>query len=311
MSTNPGIRWALAVLTALLLSTVSAIAAFAEPLVTPAWVKQHLADKNLVVLDVYDSARQAEFASGHIPGALFTDFEKDGWRAKVGAAPGMLPPVAEAEKIIGGFGIENNTYVVIVPGGRQGGDFNASARIYWTLKALGHDQVSILQGGDKAWFASEANPLATGPTTAAAKMFVAHFRRNYLATRDDVKRALRSRDVVLIDARPPAQFQGKAKSPVVRVAGTLPGAVNLPIADLLTPDGTQPADAATIDRVLAKAGVKTTGKQISFCNTGHLASGPWFVLHELKGNKQMSLYAGSMSDWTSDPKLPVENQPHS
>jgi thiosulfate/3-mercaptopyruvate sulfurtransferase len=282
-----------------------------EPMVDTAWLKQHLNDKNLVVLDVYDGDQQALFATGHIPGALFTDFSKDGWRAKVGAAPGMLPPIKGAEKIIGGFGIDNKSQVVLVPGGRKGGDFNASARIYWTLKALGHDQVSILKGGDKAWFADETNPVATGPTTATAKKFVAHFRRSYLATRGDVKRVLRTHDAVLIDARPPAQFEGKAKSPDVRVAGTLPGAVNVPIEELLTKDGTQPADSATIDKVLAEAGVKTAGKQISFCNTGHLASGPWFILHELKGNQQMSLYAGSMSDWTSDRKLPVENQPHS
>jgi thiosulfate/3-mercaptopyruvate sulfurtransferase len=263
-----------------------------------------------VIVEVYDGNQRAVFASGHIPGALFTDFSHDGWRAKVGAAPGMLPPIAQAEKIIGGFGIDNQSHVVLVPGGRERGDFNATARIYWTLKALGHDDVSILDGGDKAWFAGETNPVATGPAAAKAKKFVAHFRRSYLATRDDVKRALRTHDAVLIDSRPPAQFEGKAKSPVARVAGTLPGAVNLPVANLLMPDGTRLADAATIDRELAKARVKTTGKQISFCNTGHLASGPWFLLHEIRGNKEMSLYVGSMSDWTSDPKLPVENQPH-
>ena len=104
---------------------------------------------------------------------------------------------------------------------------------------------------------------------------------------------------------------GKKKSPAARVAGTLPGAVNLPVEYLEAADGTRLADKVTIAAQMTKAGVKTTGKQISFCNTGHLASGPWFILHEIEGNKQVSLYAGSMSDWTSDIKLPVKNEPHS
>jgi len=55
--------------------------------------------------------------------------------------------------------------------------------------------------------------------------------------------------------------------------------------------------------------VKSGAKQISFCNTGHLASGTWFVLREIEGNRKVRLYAGSMSDWTSDIKLPVANKP--
>ena len=88
--------------------------------------------------------------------------------------------------------------------------------------------MSILDGGDKAWFADAANPTETGMMAATPKTFVARFRPEYLATRDEVKAALAARDTTLIDARPPAQFEGKAKSSSVRTAGTLPGAVNIP-----------------------------------------------------------------------------------
>jgi len=302
------IQLALAFITLL---SFSALAQAAQPLVGPNWLKQHLNDKNLVIIDVYDGNQRAAFAAGHIPGALFTDFLHDGWRVKVGAAPGMLPPIKDAEKLIGRFGAANNSYVVLVPGGREKADFNATARIYWTFKALGHDDVSILNGGDKAWFADATNPVAKGETAAQPKKFVAHLRPDYVASRDDVKRAIQHHDAQLVDARPPAQYEGKAKSSAVRVAGTLAGAVNAPAAALATPDGTRLADAATIDKVLAKAGVKSTGPQISFCNTGHLGAGTWFVLREIKGNTQARLYAGSMSDWTSDPALPVTKQPRS
>jgi thiosulfate/3-mercaptopyruvate sulfurtransferase len=310
MFSTRGMQLALAIGAALTLSPVTAASAAHQPLVTPAWLRQHLHDKNLVIIDVYDNDQQAAFATGHIPGALATAFLQNGWRTKVGGVKDMLPPIKDAEKLIGSFGVDNRSHVVLVPGGREKADFEAVTRIFWTFKVLGDDNVSILNGGDKAWFADASDPVATGATKAQPKKFVAHFRRSLLATRADVKRAIRSRDVQLIDARPPAQYEGKKKSPAVRVAGTLPGAVNVPAEQIVSADGTRLADAATIDAVLAKAGVKSSGKQITFCNTGHLASAPWFLLHEIKGNKQVSLYDGSMADWTSALKLPVMNAPH-
>jgi thiosulfate/3-mercaptopyruvate sulfurtransferase len=217
----------------------------------------------------------------------------------------MLPPIKDIERVVGGFGISNNSEVVLVPGGRQRADFEAVTRVYWTFKVLGHDKVTILNGGDKAWFADESNPVAKDATTAKPTTFVAHFQRNLLATREDVEKAIANHDVQLVDARQPAQFEGLSKSPVVEKASTLPGAVNAPAEQMIAADGTRLADAKTIDELLAKAGVRTSGKQISFCNTGHLASGPWFLLHEIKGNKDVSLYDGSMAEWTRDSKLPV------
>ena len=288
---------------------VAAPSVAAPPLVDVAWLLQHLSDPNLVILDVYDDADRSEFTAGHIPGALFTDFHGEGWLAKVGSAPGMLPPPNQAAKIIGRFGVDNRSHVVVVPGGHDHADFNAAARIYWTFKAFGDDNVSILDGGDKAWFADTSAPVATGANRAEPRTFVAHFRPGYLATRAEVKVELKTHRAQLVDARPSAQYEGSAKSPAVRVAGTLPGAINVPAESLISSDGTRLLDRVALDSMLAKAGVNPGAKQISFCNTGHLASGTWFVLREVEGNPNVKLYPGSMSDWTSDIKLPVVNGP--
>jgi thiosulfate/3-mercaptopyruvate sulfurtransferase len=196
--------------------------------------------------------------------------------------------------------------VVLVPGGRDHSDFNAIARVYWTFKVLGHDQVSILNGGDKAWFADRTAPVETGNgEQILARTFTAQLRPELLATREEVKQALDSKTVALVDARPQPQFEGKAKAPTVRVAGTLPGAVNAPATSLVAADGTRLVDQGTIRAILDKAGIKPKEEQISFCNTGHFAAGTWFVLHEVEGNSKAKLYAGSMSDWTGDPAAPV------
>ncbi len=303
------LRFALLALVLAFSGIAIAARAASPPLVDVAWLRQHLNDPGLVILDVHDNADRTEFAAGHIPGALFTDFEHDGWLTKIGSAPGMLPRPAEGAKLIGGFGIDNRSHVVVVPGGRDHADFNAAARVYWTFKAFGDDNVSILDGGDKAWFADTPAPVATGASRAEPKIFVAHLRPGYLATRAEVKQVLKTHRAQLVDARPPAQYEGKAKSSAVRVAGTLPGAINVPAEALVTADGTRLLDKAALEAVLAKAGVKPGAKQISFCNTGHLASGTWFVLREVEGNPNVKLYPGSMSDWTSDMKLPVVNGP--
>lgn len=289
-----------------LASALAGGAASAQALVDTAWLKQHLSDKNLVVLDVFAGDRRAEFAKAHIAGAQFTDFLGEPWRVAVaGGAQGLLPDEDAIAKHIGSFGIDNDTHVVLVPGGREKGDFNAAARVYWTFKVLGHDTVSILNGGEKAWFADPANPVASGTTQATPKRFAVHYRPELRATRAEVEQALTSKSAQLVDARPPAQYEGKAKSPAVRTAGTIPGAVNLSSASLQSADGTTLLPPSEIKALMAKAGAQSSGRQIAFCNTGHLAAGAWFVLHEVEGNKDARLYDGSMSDWASDPARPV------
>ena len=103
----------------------------------------------------------------------------DGWRVKVGAVAGLLPPPQAAPKrVIGGLGIDNDSHVVVVPGGRQKADFNAAARVYWTFKVLGHDNVSILDGGDKAGCRRRQSG-GQGRGHGAPKKFVARLRPEY------------------------------------------------------------------------------------------------------------------------------------
>lgn len=85
------LRFALLALVLAFSGIAIAARAASPPLVDVAWLRQHLNDPGLVILDVHDNADRTEFAAGHIPGALFTDFEHDGWLTKIGSAPGMLP----------------------------------------------------------------------------------------------------------------------------------------------------------------------------------------------------------------------------
>ena len=148
----------------------------ASPLVSTVWLKQHLSDPDLVVLDIrsaLDGGGADAYRAGHIPGAVHSDYDKAGWRVTRNNVPLMLPTIAELEKLIGETGIDEDSHVVIVPAGVHVLDFGAAARVYWTLKVMGHPRVSILDGGFAAWKADAANPVETGARPPSPKIFTA------------------------------------------------------------------------------------------------------------------------------------------
>ncbi|MGE5147986.1 MAG: sulfurtransferase [Candidatus Eiseniibacteriota bacterium] len=296
---------------ALLVATAfGASAEAAQPLVSVDWLEAHLGQPNLVVLDVRspEKGQPADlFERAHIPGAVHADYAKAGWRTTINGVPGMLPPKADLEKLIGGLGIDNKSHVVIVPAGTDSTEFGDATRVYWTFKVVGHENVSILDGGFRAWTADRTVPLEAGPSAPKAKSFVATIQPRYLATKAEVQQALKD-GTKLIDARPAAQYEGTAKSPVVKSYGTLPGAVNLEHSSLVSKDTGKFASSGTVKTLLAKLGVTSEGKEIAFCNTGHWASVAWFAASEVAGNKSAKMYDGSMAEWTADAADPVERK---
>ena len=275
----------------------AAVAHAAEPLVGPDWLHDHLGDPDLVVLDVRDSETGSSdelFASGHIPGAVHADYATAGWRTRVDGVAGMLPPVADVERLIGGLGIGNTTHVVIVPHGLTSSDFGAATRVYWTFDVMGDDNVSILNGGYAGWQAAGL-PVETGAGhTLAAVPFTARFRPELIATADDVANA-GTTGTKLIDARPTAQYRGQEVPANVGVAGTIPGALSLPNDRLVGPGGA--IGEPDLDRLLAQLDLHPTDAKITFCNTGHWASVDWFLLAKVGGDRTVRLYDGSMADW--------------
>lgn len=277
-----------------------------QPLVDAAWLQQNLGNESLVVLDVRDAVENVSpYAGAHIPGAISAPYSTAGWRLEVEGIPGQFPGVEPASELIGSLGIDNDDHVVIVAQGTDSSEFGAATRVYWTFKVLGHDAVSILNGGARAWEAAggEVTDVATVLESAT---FTPAFRQELLATTADVQTAL-ANGTPLIDGRPAAQYRGEAKSPVARVAGTIPGAVNIENGLLYDAQNASFADAATIAALAEGVGVGADEANIAFCNTGHWASIVWFGLHEVQGNANTRMYDGSLAEWTADPARPVEN----
>ena len=273
-----------------------------SPLVDVSWLKSRLDSPGIVVLDVRTPPN-----GGFIPGAVHSDYATAGWRTVVGGGAGMLPEPAVLEELIGGLGIGNGDHVVLVAAGANASDMGNATRVYWTFKMLGHDAVSVLDGGFAAWTAA-GGPVVPQPAERKPATFTAHPRSDLRATVAEVETAVKAGGTPLHDARSAEQFAGKAKSPQARAAGTIPGAVNLDIAPLFSAADHSFASAETVNAMAGQAGLPLQDQPITFCNTGHLASVSWFALSEIAGVPGVRLYDGSMSEWSADPDRPLQTE---
>jgi thiosulfate/3-mercaptopyruvate sulfurtransferase len=197
--------------------------------------------------------------------------------------------------------------VVIYSAGKNALDMGSSTRVFWTFKVLGHDNVSILNGGYAAYTANKKNKIQRGNNKPNPTTFTAHLRKDMIATKAEVEKA-KQEGYLLVDNRPHDQYMGINRHPKAKRNGTIPGAVNLPESWLTDNNGGEFRSAAELKKLYAVAHVPTHGKQITFCNTGHWASLGWFASAELLGDKHVKLYDGSMVEWSADKSLPMEDK---
>ena len=280
-----------------------------SPLITASQLAASLGRDDLCVIDCrFDLMRPADgrraWLDGHIPGAVYADLDKDlagPTSAKSGRHP--LPDVRRIEERLGQWGVGNNTEVVVYDAG--GGAI--AARAWWMLHWLGHGRVRLLDGGFSAW-QRDGYPVEAGPVSRPAATFTARPRHDKVITTADVAAALASDgDLVLLDARDGARFRGESE-PIDRVAGHIPGAVNLPFGGNLAADGRfrTPAELA---RRIEEALQQRKGRRWGvMCGSGvtacHLALAAVHAGLEMPG-----LYVGSWSEWIADPARPVADGP--
>jgi len=281
-----------------------------EPLVDVEWIKANSCGDGVRVLDIrnpLDGGSRTDYLKGHIPCAVHTDYLAGGWRGLVDKVPGQLPPTDKIAKLIGDLGIDNETHVVIYHHGKNAIDMGSATRVYWTMKVLGHDKVSILNGGYLAYAAIEGNKIEKGNNKVEAKTFKADLQEDMLVTAADVKNSLNDGKTTLVDLRPQHQFIGINRHAKSSRSGTIPGAKNLPESWMTVNGGGTFRTKTDLNKLYKVAKIDPDAVQISFCNTGHWASLGWFVNSELMGNSKSKLYDGSMVEWTNMADLPMQS----
>lgn len=274
-------------------------------LVTTGWLADRSSDPSIRICDVRwylaGSGRsgRAEYEKAHIPGAVFVDLDIDLAGPDDGRAGRHPLPAPEAfAAAMGRLGIDGTVHVVAYDD--AGGA--AAARLWWLLRAHGHEQVSLLDGGWSAWLA-EGRPTDPAPVTQVPRRFESRPVLRAALDLDGVRAAVRG-GALLLDARAPERYRGETE-PIDPRAGHIPGALNAPLAKNLEPDGRflQPGELAVYYRGLGAdrlAVVASCGSGVTACHTlfalDHSGVAPF---------PSARLYAGSFSEWSRRTELPV------
>jgi thiosulfate/3-mercaptopyruvate sulfurtransferase len=242
---------------------------------------------------------RAEYLEEHVPGAIFFDIDEIAdTKSKL---PHMLPPPEKFSSRMRSMGIGDGSRVVVYD---TAGLFSA-ARVWWTFRVMGHDDVTVLNGGLPKW-KREGLPLESGePRLRSTRHFTS--RRNADLVRDvfDMKTLLKDHSAQIVDARSAERFAGKAQEPRPGLrSGHIPGAHNLPYAKLLKQDGTLKSQAQ-IEALFSQAGVDLSKPVVTSCGSGITASVLALALAEI-GHRRTAVYDGSWSEWGADEKLPIE-----
>jgi thiosulfate/3-mercaptopyruvate sulfurtransferase len=281
----------------------SGAALAAPPLLSPAELSALLKDpvraEQLRIVDIRDPKT---YATQHLPEAQNAPYAQ--WRGPT-SNPGELPPLPKLTALVQQLGLSPQTHAVVVSSGADASDFGAAARVYWTLKVLGLKELSVLNGGVKAW-TQAGLPLGTKGSTVLPSDYAPTLDKSLIATREEVRAAIDSGKSRLVDARPAEFFSGQTRHAAAAVPGTLKGAVNLTHDSWFVPGtatfvGTD--KARQIAASLPAAPGSSAADTVSFCNTGHWAATNWFALSEVAGQKDVKLYAGSLVEWTRDAPL--------
>jgi len=272
----------------------------AAALVDGRWAVQNVANPNVVFLDV-QSARN--YQRRHVPGAIHTDYPDDGWRFFTEELGVVLPSPIEFARLVGGLGITNDSHVVLVATGGSERDMSVATDVFWTFTYFGHQEVSILDGGLRAFRSARGKVEKGEGTPRRATEYSPRRRARHLAEYDDVFGALGVS--VLVDHRPYANYLGINKANVTKTYGAIPGTKHLPTDWLMQDGGGRFRSRDQLLRLFAHAKIPTQGRVISIGDSSLEGSLGWFVMSQILGNRSAKLYAGGMAQWTCRGDNPV------
>lgn len=267
----------------------------APPLVDAAWLRQHLAEPHLRLIDLrwyLDRPGRPAYLAGHIPGAAFVELDDITGREGDGRHP--LPEREQFQSALRRAGVDRDSHVIVYD---DLGGFSA-ARLWWLCRYFDRDIASVLDGGLGAW----PGDLAAGeePAPPAGDFEAGEPRRDMVLSRADVLGRLGS--LRLVDARAPERYRGEVE-PMDPRAGHIPGAANVPWSANLGPDK-RFLPAEQLRARYEAAGIRDGEAAAAYCGSG-VSSAVDLLALELAGIRGVKLYNGSWSDWSRH-DLPVE-----
>jgi thiosulfate/3-mercaptopyruvate sulfurtransferase len=304
------------------------------PLVSTQWLADHLGRDDLVVIDASVatitlpdgrpgvlSGHEEYILIGHVPGAVFGDLIDD---LSIPDAPLRFtrPDPDEFAEAVGALGVDADTTVVVYDSALG----QWAARLWWLLRAAGHQRAVVLDGGLAKWRA-ERRPVQTGHVEPAPAAFAAAPRPELWADKREVEAVVAGESrATLVCASPRREFTGE-EAPRAR-AGHIPGSVSTPLRSLVDRDAntllrgdalasvlapvaeargigaTTAAATATTTRTATSTTTTAPGRIIAYCGAGIAASAAALAL-TIAGESDVAVYDGSLAEWAADPEAPL------
>ncbi len=281
------------------------VGATGPDLVSTDWLAANLRSPDLRVVDatyylpMQKKDARAEFVERHIPGAVFFDIDEIADTAR--DLPHMLPSPEKFASRVRKLGLGDGNRIVVY----DAHGMMSAARVWWTFRVFGHDDIAVLDGGLPKWL-REDRPVESGWPQPQERHFTA--RLNHVMVRDleQMRANLATRREQVLDARSAGRFEGT--EPEIwpgRRAGHIPGSRNLPFTDLLDPVEKTFLPAGELAKRLHGAGVDLSKPVVTTCGSGVTAAVLAFALH-LVGHRDVALYDGSWAEWGRPGDTPVE-----
>ena len=274
------------------------------PLLGAAELRRMDATRGLLIVDCrHDLPRPAwgatVYAEGHLPGAVFAALDRDlSGPVRPGTGRHPLPDPSDFARTLGSWGLAADSRVVAYDQGPGA----YAARLWWMLRSVGHRRVQVLAGGLAAWTDAGGALTKDVPALTPTAVLVREFAGVMETAR--LQDALAAGSVTLVDARGADRFAGQNET-IDPVAGHVPGAVNHPYGGNLSADGRSflpPAELA--HRWQSELQAARRAPIVAMCGSGVTACHNLLAL-ELAGYRDGQLYAGSFSEWITDPRRPV------
>ncbi|MEZ5157208.1 MAG: rhodanese-like domain-containing protein [Candidatus Nanopelagicales bacterium] len=280
-----------------------------EPVVSVDWLADHLEDDGLRVYDATIHADRVlglprirngrrEYRRAHVPGSGFADLLAiHGPARRKWTMP--VPTAEHFEHVIGAMGVSNDSRVVLYD--RR--DSMWAARLWWLLRAFGHDSGAVLDGGWRAWQAA-GHPVCGKPCGYPPARFTAHPRSGLLVGKAEVIAAIDDPHVVLVNALGRRQHRGEVNEYGRR--GHIPGSLNVTAWEILDRNT---GCYRPLDQLREKAqAVLSADRVITYCGSGAAAASLANVLVRL-GHPDVAVYDGGLVEWCADRSLPLERGP--
>jgi len=260
------------------------------------WLAEHLNAPDLVVLDGSLTSPgkpgdpKKNYMEGHIPGALF--FDIDDIKDETNPLPHMLSSAPKFASKVKKMGIGDGMRVIAYD---SAGLFS-SARVWWMFRAMGHEDVAVLNGGLPKWLSEGRTITDEPPRHRSERHFTPRFNGALVRDMEDVQLALAKGTEQVVDARAAERFRGEIAEPRKGLrSGHMPGARNVPFATLLRDDGTL-RDTDELRAIFDEAGVDVTKPITTSCGSG-VTAGVLSLALALIGNPDAAVFDGSWTEW--------------